>query len=85
MENIIKWLEPAYKAITTIGIVGIFVLNLWLQVKFVNKEEFEKYQSRISTIEVAIIKMETKAQTDFRQDETLKDHEIRLRNEERRR
>ena len=84
MEKILKWLEPAYKIVTALGIVGIFILNLWLHSKFVSRDDFEKHQARTTAVEIAIIKMEAKAQTDFRQDETLKDHETRIRSVEHR-
>jgi hypothetical protein len=73
------WLDIAIKVVVLAAGIGI----LYLQKNYVTREEFvvlsEKMSDRMTKIEQVLIRMESTAETDRRQDTMLADHENRLR------
>jgi hypothetical protein len=73
------WLDIAIKVVVLAAGIGI----LYLQKNYVTREEFvvlsEKMSDRMTKIEQVLIRMESTAETDHRQDVILADHENRLR------
>ena len=76
MERSLDWL---LKLATPAGVVVMLVL----QSQFVTRAEFAKSQdlaeARLAKIEAVLIRMESGAETDKRHDNTLADHEGRIR------
>lgn len=83
LENLNKTVDLAAKLAAPVGVV----IMLWLQTQFVTRVEFLKIQertdARLTKIEEVLIRMESASEVDRRHDNTLADHESRLRNLER--
>ena len=83
IDNINKTVDLAAKLAAPIGVV----IMLWLQTQFVTRVEFLKIQertdARLTKIEEVLIRMESASEVDRRHDNTLADHESRLRSLER--
>lgn len=83
LENLNKTVDLAAKLAAPIG-VGVM---LYLQSQFVTRVEFAKTtdrtDARLTKIEEVLIRMESASEVDRRHDNTLADHESRLRNLER--
>jgi hypothetical protein len=78
-KELIKFIENYWKYITPFAVLFM----AYMQTQFVGKTEFqahaEKIFSRVEKIEQILIRMESGAETDKRHDQTLTDHETRIR------
>jgi hypothetical protein len=72
----IKYWDVGLKVATTAALISVALLST----RFVTKEEFTASNARIERIEAVLIRMEQNAITDMRHDTILADHEIRMRN-----
>jgi hypothetical protein len=79
MSDLGKHFDFGLKIATTVALLAVALLGT----KFVTKEEFTAANSRIEKIEAVLIRMEQNAVTDARHDNTLNDHENRIRTLER--
>jgi hypothetical protein len=79
IENLNKTIDTTAKLAAPVGVV----IMLWLQSQFVTRVEFskayDKTDSRLTKIEEVLIRMEASAEVDRRHDNTLSDHEGRIR------
>ena len=76
MSEFGKHFDLVLKIATTIALLAVALLGT----KFVTKEEFTAANNRIEKIEAVLIRMEQNAITDARHDNLLNDHEVRIRN-----
>ena len=75
MTDFSKYFDLGLKVATTVALLAVALLGT----KFVTKEEFVAANTRIEKIEAVLIRMEQNAITDARHDNTLNDHENRIR------
>lgn len=78
-KEIIKFFENYWTYLTPLSLLFM----AYMQTQFVGKSEFqahtEKIFNRVEKIEQILIRMESSVETDKRHDNTLNDHETRLR------
>jgi hypothetical protein len=78
-NSIAWWIDTVWKLSVPLGIIAVF----YLKATFATGEDLRALSDRITKSETAILLLTEKQKDDIRQDDLIKDHEIRLRNLER--
>jgi hypothetical protein len=73
--DVIRYWDVGLKITTTVALILVALLGT----RFVTKDEFTATNQRIEKIEAVLIRMEQNALIDARHETTLNDHEIRIR------
>lgn len=73
------WVEIIWKVGTPLALLALF----WLKGTFATHGEVQAVADRVGKIETALSVMAEQNKVNHRQDETLRDHEIRIRTLER--
>lgn len=78
-KDIIQFFERYWKYLSPTALLFM----AYMQMQFVNKAEFqshtEKIFNRVEKIEQILIRMESNVETDKRHDQSIQDHETRIR------
>lgn len=69
------WIDIIWKLSVPLGLAAAF----WLKATFATSEDVQVISARLTKSETAILLLTEKQKDDVRQDDLIKDHEVRLR------